>query len=149
VLVPGGVCAASFWQLPGYFKFAAAAIGALPVGAPPVPTWGSFVNRQPGDAWDDGGFVERVLAECGFKGVDAQLVTHVTEHASADAFVDAYGGMVTAISTRSWNDEEKAKFGPMIVPAFLAKLKENFGDGTVRLEWVAWCVSATKPESSS
>jgi hypothetical protein len=91
VLVPGSVCAASFWQLPGYFKFAAAAIGALPVGAPPAPTGGSFVNKQPGDAWDDGGFVELVLAECGFEGAHAQLVAHATGHASADAFVDVRG----------------------------------------------------------
>lgn len=148
-LRPGGLAAFTIWEHVGWYAAAERAVQSLGPGGPKFPNWHDFCHADyattTDTAWEQREYWQPRVEAVGFEDVRVEAVENVTRHGSARELCDEFGASLAVIVQKFWSEEEKARFGPELVPALERALREQFGEGDAALVWRAWVVTARKP----
>ncbi|KIW93576.1 uncharacterized protein Z519_06181 [Cladophialophora bantiana CBS 173.52] len=143
ILQPGGILAMSSWMKLGWADDMKAAFATDPE-VPTFPSVGELLKIiNSNGLWSDSAWIKDNVTESGFVDVHVREVPH-TSVSGVDQFTHLMTGMVGMIQQKTWTAEQREKYKDRATNAVVSYMKQKYGDGEIRWDWVAILTTAKK-----
>lgn len=144
MLRPGGTVAMSSWLEVGWFPDIRAAFET----DPEIPTLPAHEDLRkafsPDGMWDDPVWIRNVVEQHGFLDVNVHEVPHTSVLNSFDEFSRLMVGTVGMILASSWTADQQEKYKERAHQAVVKYMKDKYGDGEIKWDWIAILTTAKK-----
>lgn len=145
MLRPGGVVAMSSWAKVGWIPDVREAFATDPE-IPTMPADEDLRNVfSPGGRWDDPAWIREVVTAEGLQDVQTKCVPNTTSLSGVSEFVGLIAGTVGLITAKCWTKEQHEKYNGRAQAAVTEYMKQKYGDGEIRWDWIAILTTARKP----
>ncbi|KIW22359.1 uncharacterized protein PV07_12251 [Cladophialophora immunda] len=144
ILQPGGTLGMSSWMKMGWPDDVRNAFATDPE-IPPLPSMEelcALVNS--GGGWSDVAWIRDSVTQSGFVEVDVREVSHTSILSGVDQFTRMMTGMVGLVQQRTWTAEQRERYKDRAMNAVVSYMKQKYGDGEIRWDWVAILTTAKK-----
>lgn len=145
MLRPGGTLAMSSWERVGWVPDVRAALATDPE-IPEMPIDEKLRQLFSPDArWDDAAFIQQLVPSLGFVNVQTESVSQQSTLSDTSEFMGMLSGMLGMVMTKCWTKEEQDKYSDRAKTAVEKYMRQKYGDGEIKWDWVAILTTAEKP----
>ncbi|KIW74329.1 hypothetical protein Z517_12269 [Fonsecaea pedrosoi CBS 271.37] len=144
ILQPGGTLAMSSWMELGWYddvKDAFATDPEIP-SFPSIKQLCELINSD--GRWSEVDWIRDNVAQIGFVDVDVREAPHTSILSGVDQFTRLMTGMVGLVQQKTWTAEEQEKYRDRATNAVVSYMRQKYGDGEIKWDWVAILTTARK-----
>ncbi|OAP55406.1 hypothetical protein AYL99_10379 [Fonsecaea erecta] len=147
ILQPGGTLAMSSWKSLGWYDDVRDSFATDPE-IPPWPPSGVLCDLiNSGGGWSDVAWIRDSVAASGFVDVDVREVPHTSIFSGVDQLTRFVASMVDLVQQRTWTAEQRESYKDRATKAVISYMKQKYGDGEIKWDWIALLTSAKKAAS--